>query len=91
MSTLVCPPGTSSWIDEARAEGRRVVALTRHGTRLPRLLFEGYLERSQQGAVGAPVELLEPALVDELWGPDGGYRVDAWEADCADLAELASF
>ena len=88
---LLCPPGAGSWIAEARGLGRSVAATTPLGSRLPKLLWEGFLERSTAGSVGAPLELIETDSVDELVGPDGVYDTASWSADCSDVVELARF
>jgi len=88
---LLCPPGAGSWIAEARGLGRSVAATTPLGSRLPKLLWDGFLERATAGSVGAPLELIETDGVDELVGPDGVYDTASWSADCADVVELARF
>lgn len=88
---LLCPPGADSWIAEARQLGRSVAAITPLGSRLPTLLWDGFIQRSTAGNVGAPLELIETDRVDELVGPDGIYDRASWSADCTDVVELARF
>ena len=87
---LLVPPGTTRWIEEARAAGSTVVALTPRGTRLPRLLWSGHVERSRAGGRSIPPnEVIDAAAVDQFIGPDQAGV--GWSSDCSDIAELASF
>jgi len=86
-----CPPGSGASAERARAAGRNVVVVTPIGSRLSRLLWCGFLDRNDGVGVGAQVEVLALDLFDEIVGPDGPQPVAAWEPDCSDVAELASF
>jgi hypothetical protein len=89
---FLCPPGSASWIAEGRAAGRTIVVLTPLGTRLPRLLWQGWLERNGEPSDVRPFNDLIPRDdVEEIIGPDGVQPVAAWCPDSADVAELASF
>ena len=89
---LLCPPGRSDWISDARRAGRAVVGLAPLGSRLPKLLWRGYLERNRLlFETGAVHELIPLDSFDELIGPGGIQPAAAWSPDCADVAEMSSF
>jgi len=87
---VLAPPGAGSWIDDALAQGRAVIGVTPLGTRLPRLLWQGFLTRCDRDRpYGAPTELMPVERFDQLVGP--GQAGDGWSSDCSDVAELAAF
>ena len=87
---VLASPGTARAIARARADHKTVVALTPLGTRLPRLLWQGYLERSSRGQPFMPsTELIDADEVDQFIGPDQAGA--GWSSDCSDVAELSSF
>lgn len=88
-SEVLCPLGTSAWIEHARTSGRSVAIVTPYGTRLPRLLWASYLERTGMTEPGSAGERIGMETFDDLIGPDGLAPVDSWEADCPDVAEVA--
>lgn len=87
---VLCPAGADGWTATARRRGRNIIAITPVGSRLPRLLWQGYQDRNRGGLTGAP-ELLSMSVFDELIGPEGPQPVDSWSPDCRDVAELVSF
>lgn len=87
---LLVPPGTSRWIEQARRSHKTVVALTPCGSRLPRLLWKGYLDRStRHQPYMATTEVIAADAIDQVIGPDQAGV--GWSPDCPDVAELASF
>jgi len=89
--TLLCPSGSTAWIESARARGKTVSAITPLGSRLPKLLFGGFVERlGVDDHPGSP-ELVSLDQVDELVGPEGIVEIDRWVADAPDVAELGAF
>lgn len=89
--TLLCPSGSTAWIESARSRGRTVSAITPLGTRLPKLLFRGFIERlGVDDRPGSP-ELVPLEHVDELITSDGIVEIDRWIADAPEVAELGSF
>jgi len=91
---VLCPAGTGAWIEHARAGGRSVVIVAPVGSRLPALMWTGFLERSGLGAgesmTGGP-ERIALDCFDDLIGPDGVQPISAWAPDCPDVAEIARF
>lgn len=85
----LCPLGTRAWIAEARCGGRALVLVTPRGTRLPRLLWKSFLDRSASSHSHRSLEMISFDDFDELLGPDGLGDVSAWRADCPDVAEVA--
>ena len=89
---MLCPPGRSAWIADARQAGRAVIVLTPLGSRLPRLLWSGYLERNEAMFIPpAPNERIPIDQFDECVGPEGIQPAARWSADCVDAAEMSSF
>lgn len=89
---FLCPPGSASWIAEGRAAGRTIVVVTPLGSRLPKLLWRGWLERNGEPSTDRPHnDLIPVADVEEIVGPNGVQPVAAWSSDCSDMPELASF
>ena len=89
---VLVPPGRSAWIRDARSAGRSVVVLTPLGTRLPKLLWRGFLDRNPRlFDVGAPHERVSIAEFDEVVGPGGIQPAATWSPDCSDVAEMSSF
>lgn len=85
---FVCPLGSRPWLEDAHARGRTVAAVTPLGSRLPRMLWTGFLGRITPVA---NFEVLEANSFDEVVGPDGAQPPMTWGPDCPDTAELASF
>jgi len=83
---VLCPPGTSAWVAQARSEGRSVVVVMPLGTRLPKHLWASYLERNGAGAAG---DVLNTDLFDELVVGTGTVAVTAWSPDAPDAVEFA--
>ena len=101
---LLCPAGTRAWIAHARSQGRSLAAVTPLGSRLPKMLWAGYLDRigvehsASDGAelegVSSPLaghELVRIGLFDDLVGPNGLEPLNEWAPDCPDVAEIARF
>lgn len=86
---VVCPAGTKAWIDHARSSGRSVAVVTPKGTRLPRLLWNSYLERNGLSSEGSGAEVLSMDLFDDHIGPEGSAPLDDWTPDSPDVAEVA--
>lgn len=90
---VLCPAGTAAWIAHARGAGRSVVVVTPLGTRLPSRLWQTFLTRngvtSGRNDGSGSRELLETASFDDLIDGEGVRPLDAWAADCPDVAELA--
>jgi hypothetical protein len=87
---LLVPPGAIRRIERAREANRTVVAITPSGTRLPRLLWKGFLARStRHEPYAATNELVDADLVDQFAG--SGQAGVGWSSDCSDVAELSSF
>ncbi len=87
---VLVPPGAGAWMDDAVAENRTIIGVTPLGTRLPRLLWQGFLARCDRDRpYGAPTEMVSVDRFDQLAGP--GQAGDGWSSDCSDVAELASF
>lgn len=91
--SVICPLGTTAWIDHARNEGRAVVVVTPIGTRLPRLLWSSYLQRNgyPETPDDAPngVEHLSILRFDDLVCSTGIEPLSEWLSDCPDVAEVA--
>jgi len=93
---VLCPAGTTAWIEHAKSLGRSVAIVTPYGSRLPNLLWRSYLERNGLAALSAhaepepmSVERLPLDRFDDLIGPDGVAPVTSWKSDCPDVAEVA--
>lgn len=89
--TLLCPSGSTAWIESARARGRNVSVLTPLGSRLPRLLFQGFVERLGVDDGPGSLERVPIGSIDELVGPEGVVEISKWTVDAPDVAELGSF
>ena len=91
---VLCPAGTGAWIEHARAGGRSIAIVTPVGSRLPAMMWMGFLERSGFGAgepmTGGP-ERIALDRFDDLIGPDGVQALSSWVPDCPDVAEIARF
>lgn len=90
---VLCAHGTSDWIARARVDGNEVVVVTELGTRLPRLLWSGHLDRRGVDRAGAVpgLEVVPIDAFDAVIGPGGRQPCAAWSPDCPDVAEIASF
>ncbi len=83
---VLCPAGTTAWVDHARSSGRSVVVVMPRGTRLPKLLWASYLKRNGGDAAG---ELLAIDAFDDLVLDSGVQPISAWTPDAPDAAEFA--
>lgn len=83
---VLCPAGTSAWVEHARSAGRSVIVVMPKGTRLPKLLWASFLERNGGEAAG---ELLPMETFDDLVTDSGIQPVSAWRPDAPDAAEFA--
>ncbi len=91
---VLCPAGTTAWIAHAREGGRSVAVVTPVGTRLPAMLWAGFLERnglSSPEPTTGESERIPLDAFDDLIGPDGIQPLSAWEPDAPDVAEIARF
>lgn len=89
---FLCPPGSASWIAEGKAAGRTIVVVSPLGSRLPKLLWRGWLERNGEPSTSRPHnDLVAMADVEEIVGPQGVQPVATWSSDCSDMPELSSF
>lgn len=90
---VLCPGGTTAWIEHARASGRSVVVVTPIGTRLPARMWRGFLARNGMSPENEgdqmAMELLQISRFDDVVDADGVRPLEAWAADCPDVAELA--
>ena len=93
--TLLCPGGTKAWVASARAAGRSLVVVTPMGSRLPKHLWQSYLERngiSESATTESPPvtpELLPLDTFDDLIDGVGVRPLDSWTPDCPDVIEIA--
>ncbi|MFT7474150.1 MAG: hypothetical protein ACI81L_001071 [Verrucomicrobiales bacterium] len=93
---VLCPAGTTAWIEHAKSLGRSVAVVTPFGSRLPNLLWRSYLERNGVAALSEhakpepmSAECLDIEVFDDLIGPDGVAPISSWKPDCPDVAEVA--
>lgn len=85
---VVCPLGTTAWVEHARAAGRSVAIVTPLGSRLPPMLWGSYLQRIDSSD-GQSTERLALDVFDDLIGPNGLASTATWSPDCPDVAEIA--
>ena len=91
---VLCPAGTNAWIGHARESGRSIAVVTPVGTRLPAMMWEGFLDRNGLSTPEPTVGDSERIAIDhfdDLIGPDGIQPLSTWVPDCPDVAEIARF
>lgn len=92
---VLCPSGTRAWVEHARDAGRSVVVVTPTGSRLPSMLWRGFLDRNSfpvdvaQGNRNSGPELLSVGCFDDLIDSNGVTPLAGWVPDCPDVAELS--
>ncbi len=93
---LLCPAGTTAWIEQARSDGRSIAGVTPLGSRLPAMLWSRYLKNhdrvgdSREPTLGQH-ELIPVDQFDDLIGNTGLMPPADWRPDSPDVAEVARF
>lgn len=83
---MLCPLGTTAWIEHARSAGRSVAVVIPKGSRLPTMLWTRFHTGQPQD-----FEVVPAALFDDAVGETGVTPLAAWQPDCPDVAEVARF
>ncbi len=83
---VMCPPGTTAWIEHARSSGRSVIVVMAKGSRLPTLLWGRFSSRYSDNH-----EVVDGSSFDDAICASGITPLAAWRPDCPDVAEVARF